>query len=68
MNVLGIGQAGCRITEQFNDFPQYNTFFIDVENDDNYENFFKVVKRASHEEYEENYKPFNFNIKEIKMG
>ena len=63
MNVLGIGQAGCRITEQFNDFPQYNTFFIDVENDDNYENFFKVVKRASHEEYEENYKPFNFNIK-----
>ena len=40
MNILGIGQAGCRMTKQFENFPQYNTFFIDVKNEGSYKNFF----------------------------
>ena len=62
MNILGIGHAGCSIAKQFNNFPQYSTFFVDVENDDNYENFFKVREQRSHEDYEQNYEAFDFDI------
>jgi hypothetical protein len=62
MNILGIGQAGCRIAKRFDNFPQYNTFFVDVENKENHENFFKVPVETSHEKYEENYKPFDFDL------
>lgn len=64
MNILGIGQAGCRIAEQFNNFPQYNIFFIDVKNENNYKNFFEVEEQSTHEQYEENYKPFD--LEEIR--
>ena len=62
MNILGIGQAGCRITKQFDNFPQYNTFFIDVKNEGNYKNFFKIEEQTTHEEYERNYKFLNLDV------
>ena len=64
MNILGIGQAGCRMTKQFDNFPQYNTFFIDVKNEGSYKNFFKIEEQATHEEYEKNYKFLNLNVEE----
>ena len=36
MNILGIGQAGVAVAEQFQNFPQYNVFFIDTENKKNH--------------------------------
>ena len=62
MNILGIGQAGCRIAKQFDNFPQYTTFFVDTENENNYDNFFEISKHDTHEAHEENYAPLNFNI------
>ena len=64
MNILGVGQAGCKIAKQFNNFPQYNTFFVDVKNENNYNNFFKIEEQSTHEEYEENYK--NLDLKNVK--
>ena len=64
MNILGIGQAGCRIAKQFDNFPQYNTFFIDVKNEHNCKNFFEVQEQNTHEQYEENYKPLD--LEEIR--
>jgi hypothetical protein len=46
MNIIGVGRAGCRIAKQFDNFPQYDTFF-------------EVEEQTTHEEYEKNYKPFN---------
>jgi hypothetical protein len=56
MNILGVGQAGVAIAEQFENFPQYNVYFIDVENKKNHKNFFKIKEQESHEDYEENYR------------
>jgi hypothetical protein len=64
MNILGIGQAGCKIAKQFETFPQYNTFFVDTKNEDNYKNFFKIEEQNTHEEYEKNYK--YLDLKKIK--
>lgn len=63
MNIVGVGHAGCKVTKEFQNFTEYQTFFIDNENTNNYKNFIKVTKRATHEEYEEQYK--NLNIKKI---
>lgn len=60
MNIIGVGQPGCRVTKQFEKFPQYKLFFIDTKKQEGYKNFYKVTQRPDHEEYEEKYKRFNF--------
>ena len=55
MNIVGIGSAGCRISNYLAKHEVYETYQIDVE-DSGYKNFIPVVKRASHEEYENTYK------------
>jgi hypothetical protein len=64
MNILGIGHAGCRIAKQFENFPQYNAFFIDVKNTENRKNFFNIEQQETHEEYEKNYR--DLDLKNIK--
>ena len=64
MNVIGIGSACCKVTKLFEEFPQYKTYFVDTQNKDNYENFFKIQEQAGHEDYEKNYK--QLNLKKIK--
>lgn len=60
MNIIGIGQAGCQVAKQFEKYSQYETYFVDTKKQKQYGNFFKVVPRSSHEEYEEKYKSLPF--------
>lgn len=64
MNIIGLGSAGCKIAKHFENFPQYDVFFIDTENENKEKNFIEVKKQETHEEYESNYK--QINIKKIK--
>jgi len=58
MNIVGLGNAGCKIAKDLEVHPQYNAFFIDTKND-GYENFFKIEEQSTHEDYETNYKPLD---------
>ena len=60
MNIVGIGHAGCQVVKQFEKYTQYETYFIDTNKQKEYKNFFKVVARDSHEEYEQKYKSLPF--------
>ena len=59
MNILGLGTAGCKIAKKLDNYSQYNAFFIDVRNDGECKNFFKIEEQSTHEDYESNYKPIN---------
>jgi len=59
MNIIGVGQAGCRVSNYLSSYPAYNTYQIDVE-DDNYKNFMSVKPQVNHEEYENKYANFKF--------
>jgi len=52
--IIGLGNTGCNIAMKFMDYPQYKTICIDTE-DKKYENFVKINRQASHEDYERNY-------------
>jgi hypothetical protein len=58
MNIIGIGQAGCKIAEKLENYTQYKKFYIDVENN-GYTNFYAVKHQNSHQDYEKNYKKIN---------
>ena len=64
MNIVGIGKAGVAIANEFEKYPQYKAFYVDIENDKKYKNFIKVEEQQSHEEYEDKYK--KLNTKNIK--
>ena len=51
MNVVGLGNAGCKIAKYFEQYPQYNVFTID-EGLKKTSKTLGITKRASHEEYD----------------
>jgi hypothetical protein len=51
LNVVGLGQAGCRIAEAFDAYPQYSAFKIDADIEG--ENCYNIPKCNTAEEYEE---------------
>ena len=51
MNVVGLGNAGCKIAKYFEKYPQYNVFTID-EGLKKTSKSFGITKRATHEEYD----------------
>ena len=55
MNIVGLGNAGCQIAKNFEQYGQYKTFCIDTENKD-YKNYVSIKPQTRHEEYEKNYK------------
>tara|TARA_R110002074_G_scaffold270838_2_gene442600 strand:- start:800 stop:1645 length:846 start_codon:yes stop_codon:yes gene_type:complete len=60
MNIIGLGSAGCKITQSFEQYTQYNTYYIDTKNSyGETKNFVKIKEQAKHEDYEKNYKPLN---------
>jgi len=61
MNVIGLGEAGCKISHYLSKYDDYQTFQIDVENKQ-YDNFIKIKKLDSHEDYEAKYKPLKINV------
>jgi len=61
MNIIGLGTAGCRISQYLSKYDTYKTFQIDT-HDQNYANFLRVEECNSHELYESNYKNFNLNL------
>ena len=56
MNVIGIGSPGCALALEFKIYDEYEVFFVDHENKQGYDNFFKIPRRATHEEYEKKYR------------
>tara|TARA_Y100000310_G_C20640426_1_gene793599 strand:+ start:362 stop:1216 length:855 start_codon:yes stop_codon:yes gene_type:complete len=61
MNIVGIGKAGCSISNYLSKYDTYNTYQVDVCNND-YKNFIEVTPRKSHQEYEENYEPIGVSL------
>ena len=59
MNIIGIGHAGCKISNYLSSYPAYNTYQVDIE-DDNYKNFVSVKPQTNHEEYESKYTNLKF--------
>lgn len=55
MNIVGLGNAGCQIAKNFQNYGQYKVFCIDVE-DKGYPTFLPLDYQNSHEDYEKNYK------------
>ena len=55
MNIVGLGNAGCQIAKNFQNYEQYKVFCIDVE-DKGYSTFLPLEYQNSHEDYEKNYK------------
>jgi len=60
MNIVGLGNAGCQIAKNFENYEQYKVFYIDVENKA-YPTFLPVEIQNSHEDYEKKYKKLNLN-------
>jgi hypothetical protein len=58
MNIIGLGQAGCQVAKNFENYDQYRIFYVDSENK-GYTNFLRVKEEKSHEDYEKNYKRLN---------
>jgi len=51
MNVVGLGNAGCKIAKYFEQYPQYNVFYVD-EGLKKTSKTLGITKRATHEEYD----------------
>ena len=51
MNVVGLGNAGCKIAKYFEQYPQYSVFTID-EGLKKTSKSLGITKRATHEEYD----------------
>ena len=51
MNIIGLGNCGCNIAEEFAEYSQYNVFCIDTEPRQS-KNFYLFPKKNSPEEYE----------------
>jgi len=50
MNIIGLGDAGCKIAECFSQYPQYKIFKINVDIEE--KNCYSVPKMKTAEEYE----------------
>jgi len=51
MNVVGLGNAGCKIAKYFEKYPQYSVYYID-QGLSRGSRTFGLTKRQSHEEYD----------------
>jgi len=51
VNIIGLGNCGCNIAEEFTRYPQYSVFCIDTEPRQS-ENFYLLPRKDSPEEYE----------------
>ena len=54
MNIVGIGLAGCKISNYLSRYDVYKTYQVDTKNS-SYENFIPVELQTCHEDYENNY-------------
>jgi hypothetical protein len=51
MNVVGLGNAGCSIAKYFENYPQYNVFYVDAGLGKSGKSY-GLTKRDSHEDYD----------------
>jgi hypothetical protein len=61
MNIVGLGEAGCRISHYLSRYDVYKTFQVDTKNK-RYKNFCKVKKQSDHEAYERNYSSLGLDL------
>jgi hypothetical protein len=64
MNIIGLGKAGCAIADCFSQYPQYNTYKVDVGLSGG--NCFAVKPQSGPEEYEANYASMKAFLKGAK--
>ena len=61
MNIVGIGAAGCRISQYLEKHNFYKSHQLDTTNN-GYSNFFKVEEQGDHEAYEREYAALNLAL------
>lgn len=64
--IIGLGNAGCNLAEEFLQYPQYKVYQIDSEKRKTEANFKKMVARDSHELYEEKCPSMKSFFKNVK--
>lgn len=64
--IIGLGEAGCNIAEEFLKYPQYNVYMIDSAKRKTEAKFKKLVARDSHEEYESKCPSMKAFFKDVK--
>ena len=64
--IIGLGEAGCNIAEEFLQYPQYSVYMIDSVKRKTKAKFKKIVERQSHEEYESRCPSMKTFFKDIK--
>mgnify|MGYP003130297514 FL=1 len=60
--IIGLGEAGCKISNLFAQYPQYRTFCVDTQNK-GYKSFKKIKEQASIEDYEKRFRKIKFGDK-----
>ena len=65
MNIIGLGQCGCNIAKCFEQYPQYDVYYINTEKQKS-KNFFLIPEQKTHEEYEKNCPDLSKFFKKIK--
>ena len=63
MNIVGLGNAGCRLAKKFEKYDQYSVFFVDTPGAEWGTTTTYISEQKTHEEYEKNTK--NLKIKKI---
>ena len=63
MNVVGLGTAGCNIAQCLEKYPQYKIHYIDTDLREN--NFLKISRQTSIEQYESNAPDVRSFLKDI---
>jgi len=60
MNIIGLGQGGCKIARQFEQHSQYKIFCLDVGEE------YNLPKSKTMEEAEQNFQPFPDLVEKVK--
>ena len=60
MNIIGLGQGGCKIAKQFEQYSQYKIFCVDVKEE------YDLAESKTMEEAEKNFQPFPELTKKVK--
>ena len=64
--IIGLGEAGCNIAEEFLQYPQYEVYTIDSTKRDTQAKFKKLIVRSSHEEYEDKCPSMKSYFKDVR--
>ena len=64
MNLVGLGKCGCNIVKCFEQYSEYNCFYVNTEKVDDYQTII-IKKQKTHEEYEKNFPNIKKHFKDV---